>query len=443
MNINYREINRKVMTDTKHQYENDEELQQSIRKSIKAQFMVSQEERLDYYLRDEFFNTEYIVTGGRSFEEAQKWAVKGKKVAVLNFANNHSIGGAPFSAGAQEESLCRCSTLLPCLEAMNNEFYQKHIRQYRNGDIDFMGNDDLIYTPNVCVFKTDESTDPVIPRMMPRDEWYNVDIITCAAPELKNNPMPSDYGAQIESRISKILSVALKQGVEVFVFGAWGCGAFGNPEERIASLFFEYLRYCNFETVVVALGRKDYENSEFAKIFSYALSDKEKICRLLKSTNRENVDKVIDFLEERGFFEAPASVSYHNNCKGGLAKHSLDVYYNAIISNQQMNLPESSVIICSLLHDVCKIDQYAIDNGLPIRNEENIRKGHGRRSMFILKRRCLLPLNYDEEMAIWWHMGEHEESIQRFAKEYQDSLSIKLCQLIRNADEMAAKEAML
>jgi len=36
--------------------------------------------------------------------------------------------------------------------------------------------------------------------------------------------------------------------------------------------------------------------------------NKERFCKLLKETNRENIDYVIEDLEALGFFEAPASV---------------------------------------------------------------------------------------------------------------------------------------
>ena len=90
------------------------------------------------------------------------------------------------------------------------------------------------------------------------------------------------------------------------------------------------------------------------------------------------------------------------------------------------------------MHDICKIDQYPIKNGVVCRIEEKIKKGHGRRSMFMVKRRCQLPLNYNEEMAIWWHMGEHEGSEKRYPSDYQESLSIPLCKLIQQADGFAA-----
>ena len=153
-------INIEVMTDTVQQYQSNPVLKEAVRSSIERQYMVAEEDNIDLP-KEDASTTHYIVSGKRSFEAAKCYP--GKKVAVLNFANNHSIGGSPFSAGAQEESLCRCSTLYPCLQAMNDKFYRKHKKQYERGEINYMGNDDLIYTPDVVVFKTDERTIPIRP----------------------------------------------------------------------------------------------------------------------------------------------------------------------------------------------------------------------------------------------------------------------------------------
>ena len=140
--------------------------------------------------------------------------------------------------------------------------------------------------------------------------------------------------------------------------------------------------------------------------------NKKEIIALLKSTGRENIDKVIEYMEEKGFFESPASELHHNNFKGGLAKHSLEVYCEAVKLNEEKGMPTNSIIICSLLHDICKADQYGINNNKPVKDNKKCNKGHGRRSMFILKRTCQLPLNFDEEMTIWWHMGSHEPHLK-------------------------------
>ena len=102
MAFNYKQINYRVMTDTVKSYQTIPQLAAAIRSSIQKQYMVSEEENV-VVPEDEDAKTSYIVSGKRSFEAAKGYP--GKKVAVLNYANNHSIGGAPFCAGAQEESL--------------------------------------------------------------------------------------------------------------------------------------------------------------------------------------------------------------------------------------------------------------------------------------------------------------------------------------------------
>ena len=266
MIMNYKRINHDVMLDTKHQYEHVPELMAAVANSILHQYMVAQEDAVDVPYVDES-HTRYVVSGKRSFEAAKGY--KGKKVAVLNFANNHHVGGSPFSAGTQEESLCRCSTLYPCLQAMKEAYYEKHIKLYMAHKINYMGNDDIIYTPQVIVFKTDERTEPIWPQTMPKEEWYDVDVITCAAPELLHgNRPPHDYEAQIIRRIQRILDVAAKEKVEVLILGKWGCGAFRNPVDVVARVFKTLLKNYDFETVEFGLATNNLDaNDPFVKEF--------------------------------------------------------------------------------------------------------------------------------------------------------------------------------
>ena len=53
-------------------------------------------------------------------------------------------------------------------------------------------------------------------------------------------------------------------------------------------------------------------------------TDKEEFKELLRSTGREGVEDVIEYLETEGFFTAPASSTKHLCTEGGLVKHSLN-----------------------------------------------------------------------------------------------------------------------
>ena len=53
---------------------------------------------------------------------------------------------------------------------------------------------------------------------------------------------------------------------------------------------------------------------------------KEEFIELLKSTNREGMDKLLAWIEKSDFYKAPASTRFHGSYEGGLLEHSLNVY---------------------------------------------------------------------------------------------------------------------
>jgi uncharacterized protein (TIGR02452 family) len=77
----------------------------------------------------------------------------------------------------------------------------------------------MIYIPEVTVFKTDAS----VPEMMDDSEWFNVDIIVAAAPELfKYDRYDTEkYEILMRKRIRRILELAAKHNVEALILGAF------------------------------------------------------------------------------------------------------------------------------------------------------------------------------------------------------------------------------
>ena len=199
---------------------------------------------------------------------------KGKKVGVLNFADAVTPGGAVlYGASTQEEAICRCSTLYENIskDAMLEVFYQPHKL------LNVLYNDDIIYTPDVVVFKEDTSE----ANMLPKEEWYPVDVITCAAPYLGAIPkeerkMISTFELMLifSTRIERILEVAKKKGAEVLILGAFGCGAFANPPEIVAKVFKEALEIYGkyFESVEFAVYCAEEETRNY-KVFKEVLED--------------------------------------------------------------------------------------------------------------------------------------------------------------------------
>lgn len=148
----------------------------------------------------------------------------------------------------------------------------------------------------------------------------------------------------------------------------------------------------------------------------------EKIIELLKSTNREGIDKLIAFLQKSDFFKAPASTRFHGSFEGGLAEHSMKVYeilkHKVQNSIMPLNISEESIILIALLHDICKVNFYKVDyrnakNALGVWEkvsyytvDDTIPYGHGEKSVMMITE--YIKLTSEEKYAIRWHMGYTE-----------------------------------
>lgn len=256
----YRSLNNFVMEHT-YKFCSDEPIMQMLTESTKAgQKVIYEKDELR--VEKDGPTTNIVISNKRSFEAAIPYFRAGKSVAVLNFANNHHVGGAPFSAGAQEESLCRISNLYLCLLDAETPFYKYHQDLYAKGLINDLGNSDIIYTRSVTVFKTDESS----PKMMEKKDWYLVDVITCAAPVLYYKTS-FDYKKYKEStilpRLRRVFEVAKQEQVDVLILGAWGCGAFHNPPEIIAEVFKTLCQEYHFDTIEFAIDANRKPNSNY------------------------------------------------------------------------------------------------------------------------------------------------------------------------------------
>lgn len=217
------------------------------------------------------------VCSGTTFEIAKRYAHLGRTV-VLNFANPENPGGGvQIGAMAQEECLCRSSNLFACISDPNvfDEYYGYH----RNLKSRFY-TDRLIYTKNVTVFKDDSP----IPQMLPEKDWFDVDVITCAAPYLGGSKYTNVTVLRhlFQSRITNILEAALDNCVDTIVLGAFGCGAFKNPAQLVAEEFrsvIENGQYCKkFKNIVFAI-KKDTEDNcgenyhTFATVLRFPLTE--------------------------------------------------------------------------------------------------------------------------------------------------------------------------
>ena len=156
------------------------------------------------------------------------------EVLVLNFANPvNPGGGVRHGANAQEEDLCRKSSLLLSLEDKAAEKYYQYNKSLKT----YMGSDAIIISPNVEIIKDSQG------KLL--DESVVVSVMTCAAPMITSGlegMSQTDYEGMLYNRIMGMLKVASNYGYKYLVLGAWGCGAFGNDAQIVAKLFYKALK---------------------------------------------------------------------------------------------------------------------------------------------------------------------------------------------------------
>jgi len=152
------------------------------------------------------------------------------------------------------------------------------------------------------------------------------------------------------------------------------------------------------------------------------MDNKQAILELLQSVKRRGIDTLIDYIENKtDYFTAPASTKYHGSYSGGLAEHHLDVYqcFKQLQNTPQFkqhNFSEESVILITLLHDMCKTNFYFEttrnwknpDTGqweqIPYYEVVDSHPyGHGECSVMLVS--DYIRLTTEEKYAIRWHSG--------------------------------------
>ncbi len=234
-----------VFEDTMDWIENDPDLSAAVN-AAKQKTTVFYEDDYPVFDAKKTGKTAITVSWDRSYQAAMRLREENPdtKIAVMNFANAfHAGGGVTKGSSAQEESLCRTSTLYPLLyrRTLRDSFYKHHC------DLNTpKASDSLVYTEGVIICKTDED----IPKRMPKEDWVTVDVITIAAPDLRDKSNPHAplvnggtymndaelFGYHVKRAIHMMTCAAAK-GAEILVLGAFGCGAFQNNPEVVARAY--------------------------------------------------------------------------------------------------------------------------------------------------------------------------------------------------------------
>ena len=166
---------------------------------------------------------------------------------------------------------------------------------------------------------------------------------------------------------------------------------------------------------------------------------------LLGSVEKEGISKLMNYIRNStDFYKAPASTRFHLACEGGLLQHSLNVY-DCLVAKKESpiwkpilaDIPDESLIIMALLHDLCKVNfysegtknqktydpekvaaaegwqrkhdgqgDYIWDTVKTYQVDDQLPLGHGEKSVMLVQ--CYIRLTMQEVMAIRWHMGFSE-----------------------------------
>ena len=205
---------------------------------------------------------EISVINSDSFEAGRKF----DNALVMNFANAHNPGGGFLhGANAQEESLCRCSTLYASITTGKaSEMYR-----YNNSRASRVESDYMLISPNVVVFRGEG--------LALIDNPYTLGVVTIPAPNKRGAALFAGDKLIEDTfvrRIRIMLCAAAKYGYKDLVLGAWGCGAFGNDPDDVAGYFRrvivdEEYGKCFNNICFAVYGREDGRNiTAFRKCFT-------------------------------------------------------------------------------------------------------------------------------------------------------------------------------
>lgn len=193
------------------------------------------------------------VVNTDTFEATHDLVDEGLNPLVLNMASEFKAGGGAHKGSrAQEEDLARCSDLLNTLDP---NFYPMKV-------------DEAIYSPKITVIK-DSSYKNL-------RKQFTCAMISCAAlrnPKVRDNYSKYRFDGDREimsNKIKMVLQTADYYKHDSLVLGAWGCGAFHNPVEEVATLFKENIEPFKhtFKRIVFAVLDRRMENiPTFERVF--------------------------------------------------------------------------------------------------------------------------------------------------------------------------------
>ena len=220
---------------------------------------------------------------------AKEMLDEGCNPAVMNLADAYTACGH-YKQGwrAQEESLCRVSTLSRSLYQYFHAASGKKDRYAKEANVEIVEkaypmdmNFGGVYSPGVTVFRNAEDHYSFM------DEPYKIGIISVAALSF-NEKSGKDLQYQnaeggftpegleiMKNKVRTIYRIALSNGHDALVAGAFGCGAFRLPGGEVANLFNDVLNEPEFKNkfrkvtfAILAKKKSDERFLPFYEVFN-------------------------------------------------------------------------------------------------------------------------------------------------------------------------------
>lgn len=151
-------------------------------------------------------------------------------------------------------------------------------------------------------------------------------------------------------------------------------------------------------------------------------------------------DGQVEKLIEMEYFKVPAALKYHGTLEGDLYNHSKMIYMQLEEYTQKLYLSwkaRRTPIVIGFLHDLCKVDDYVLEDGKYVWNKASVLTGHGDKSA-IMALQLFPDLTDEEVMCIRYHMGAYEgqekwKTLENAIKSYPNIL------WVHQADMIASK----
>jgi len=201
------------------------------------------------------------VTGETTLAALHRLYAEGKRdIGVLNFASGTNAGGGFLTgAFAQDESLCRASSLYPTL-ITKGRYYDE------NRQATPFYTENAIYSPDILFFRDDDQN------ILPKEKMSHAAVLTIPAVNRRNIPNMSDaefakIDALMRERMKIILALLAyecegKKPCKNLILGAFGCGAFKNPPVMVAKHWRDLLASFggHFESITMAIYDSPFAN---------------------------------------------------------------------------------------------------------------------------------------------------------------------------------------